>query len=322
MVNLAEGGVIKGKKSSIAFLLTVLLVAVTGCSIEYGQAQYLRLSVGTKMRCNNPKWLDFHGFMAPCGKCLACKKTKAREWAARIIHEAYYYEASSFVTLTYNDKNLPGDRSLDPDHLSLFLKRLRKKISPQKIKYFACGEYGGKGRPHYHLILFGIHPNQIDLIAGAWGLGLVHLGTVTPESAFYITSYILKDQNDVGSPFPGPSGSARGPEKGGGGGKQPFRRSSQGLGARWAKDNRELLEQNLAMTMQGTPQGIPRYYVKALDLDTEALAAKNQEANDAVNKWLAQRALGHDHVKKSFLQSEENIRRMQQIYLEKKQKNL
>jgi len=38
----------------------------------------------------------------------------------------------------------------------MFIKRLRKSISPLKIKYFSCGEYGDQYlRPHYHLIIFG-----------------------------------------------------------------------------------------------------------------------------------------------------------------------
>jgi hypothetical protein len=33
---------------------------------------------------------------------------------------------------------------------------LRKKISPLKIRFFHCGEYGDKTRrPHYHALIFG-----------------------------------------------------------------------------------------------------------------------------------------------------------------------
>ncbi|ETR80119.1 nonstructural protein [Chlamydia pneumoniae B21] len=45
--------------------------------------------------------------------------------------------------MTYNGK-----------HLQLLLKKLRKRISPHKIRYFECGAYGTKlQRPHYHLLL-------------------------------------------------------------------------------------------------------------------------------------------------------------------------
>jgi len=133
---------------------------------------------------------------------------KARDWGIRIAHEATLHEQSSFLTLTYNDENLPADYSLSLRELQLFLKRLRHKIKPRRIRFFACGEYGDMYlRPHYHVILFGYDfPDKTlwrktdrgyytyisALLAELWPLGHTEIGTVTAQSGSYVARYALK----------------------------------------------------------------------------------------------------------------------------------
>lgn len=97
----------------------------------------------------------------PCGKCIGCRLQYSRVWADRCMAEASSYEHNIFLTLTYNNECLPPKwenspvNSLVKRDLQLFIKRLRKALPDQKIRYFACGEYGPQNmRPHYHLILF------------------------------------------------------------------------------------------------------------------------------------------------------------------------
>ena len=98
----------------------------------------------------------FQDLAVPCGKCIGCRIAKRKEWSLRMLHELTYHPQSSFITLTYDDYHLPSDNSLKKRHLQLFIKRLRKNLGERRIKYFACGEYGGQTmRPHYHAILFG-----------------------------------------------------------------------------------------------------------------------------------------------------------------------
>jgi len=60
----------------------------------------------------------------------------------------------------------------------------------ESIKYFAVGEYGTRTmRPHYHAIVFG---STGTALSQAWKLGLVHIGSVSPESIAYVCSYALK----------------------------------------------------------------------------------------------------------------------------------
>jgi len=143
-----------------------------------------------------------------CGQCIGCRLERSRQWAVRCMHEAQLYEDNCFLTLTYSDDNLPSNGSINRRHVQLFLKRLRKKISPRKFRYVYAGEYGEKtSRPHYHLILFNydfpdkiLHSKNRDgdrlytsrLLDEIWGLGHALIGGVTFESAAYVARYCLK----------------------------------------------------------------------------------------------------------------------------------
>ncbi len=151
----------------------------------------------------------------PCGKCSACKINHRRKWTARILLESFAWRDASWITLTYDEKNLPENGELNPEHLTNFLKSLRKKLK-QKIRYFAVGEYGDKfGRPHYHAIIWNYHPHIIvdrkdprrwydPIIESAWGKG----GTLNedlmasnnlPLRCAYIAAYVLKKYKNKGS---------------------------------------------------------------------------------------------------------------------------
>ena len=71
------------------------------------------------MHCINPVRLDRvehrralrvvteQGLIVPCGKCIACRKAKTREWTLRMLHELDTSDDACFLTLTYDDDNLP-----------------------------------------------------------------------------------------------------------------------------------------------------------------------------------------------------------------------
>ena len=91
-----------------------------------------------------------------CGYCDPCRINRRRLWSHRMILESFGHPASCFLTLTYNDDNLPQDGSLKPDDLQLFIKRLRSRLV-YKFRYYAVGEYGDdNGRPHFHGAIFGL----------------------------------------------------------------------------------------------------------------------------------------------------------------------
>lgn len=214
-----------------------------------------------------------------CGRCMACRLTKAADWSARILHEFHQFDYSGcFVTLTYNDESLPPGGNLVKKDLQNFIKRLRKDVAPLKIKYFACGEYGEDPihtkRPHYHAIILGIRPYQKQVIEDAWSLygtkkGHVVVGSVTDQSINYTTKYItkklggLQGQVEYGTKTP------------------PFQIQSQGMGLQWANENYTSLEETGKITIKGRPSGIPKYYKQKLDLSTTHLEEYIEEQREA-----------------------------------------
>lgn len=145
----------------------------------------------------------------PCGRCVGCRLDKARDWSLRVAHEASLHEDNSFLTLTYDDENLPLDASVSVRELQLFFKRLRFELGDVKVRYFACGEYGDRrARPHYHVILFGYgfpdrrvwrkasssgrYAYRSPLLEAVWPFGASEIGSVTRESGAYVARYCLK----------------------------------------------------------------------------------------------------------------------------------
>jgi len=143
----------------------------------------------------------------PCNQCIGCRLDRSLVWATRCVHEAQLHPQNSFITLTYAPEHLPWDGSLSKSHFQKFIKRLRKHLSPQTIRYFMAGEYGENlSRPHYHACLFGVDFPDKDPIRECegiilynsptlddiWGKGYTTLGDVTFETAAYTARYITK----------------------------------------------------------------------------------------------------------------------------------
>lgn len=148
------------------------------------------------MLCKAPFRKD--GQRYPCGQCLPCRLNRRRLWTHRLLLEAQSHELSCFPTLTYSPENVPtlgnGAQTLDPRHTELWLKRLRSKLGTKRpVRYYLVGEYGDRTqRPHYHAALFGVAACEKALIESAWGMGMVYVGELTPESAQYIAGYVTK----------------------------------------------------------------------------------------------------------------------------------
>lgn len=176
----------------------------------------------------------------PCRKCVNCQLNRSREWAIRNTLESKYYDENSrlFITLTYDDtflnytninnstryyidsdtgkvstKTLTVASLYLPD-LQNFLKKLRKYYRNNKIRYYACGEYGSKTlRPHYHILLYGLGKKDIkdleyqytsnkndyygsDTIEKIWKKGFVNITTFSEYTAMYVSRYCTKKQGN------------------------------------------------------------------------------------------------------------------------------
>jgi len=204
-------------------------------------------------------------------------------WATRCVHESAFHEDNCFLTLTYNNENLPSDKSIRKEELQRFFKRLRKNLDiadGRKIKYFACGEYGQekdeygipKERPHYHAIVFGLSPWGDDKWEAeeSWGKGHIYTGTVTYDSARYVAEYINTDYDgDLGNRI------YKGRQK-------PFKLSSQGLGANYAMLEKDKIRNGIGITVRGNHVSVPRYYLEKAQ-ETEREKERRQELSEIYN---------------------------------------
>lgn len=130
----------------------------------------------------------------------------------RMMMEMQGHKESAFLTLTYNDQSLPREDfgkmpTLRKKHAQDFLKRLRKRLEPHRIRYFLVGEYGERTqRPHYHAAIFGLQGSASVMmnrlsntpsfaestVSAAWGLGFCQTGILAKESMEYIAGYVVK----------------------------------------------------------------------------------------------------------------------------------
>lgn len=115
---------------------------------------------------------DYVDIKVPCGKCVGCHANKCRDYTTRSIHEFYSdldknHNNSMFITLTFNNDMLEkrelnenqSNYSVSRNEIVKFNKRLRYRIKKdfgKEIVIYGSGEYGSKkGRPHYHLLIYG-----------------------------------------------------------------------------------------------------------------------------------------------------------------------
>lgn len=241
--------------------------------------------------------------MRPCGQCIGCRLEKARQWAMRCMHEAQLHEECSFITLTYNNESLPYYEvngklvpTLCKEDFQRFMKRLRKKITPREVRYYACGEYGDRlGRPHYHAILFGydfedknvLHQGAVrsfkktfqksivdntlytsETLEKVWGFGFVTIGEVTFESAGYVARYCTKK-------ITGKRAIAHYK------GKEPeFALMSRmpGIGKEWFEKYQTDVYPKDFVTLRGIKMQPPRYYDDLLEKQSQNIYNRVKEA--------------------------------------------
>lgn len=238
------------------------------------------------------------GNTVPCGKCFKCKRRKINGWVFRLKQEAESSISAFFLTLTYNEehvrKSFNGYDTLDKTDLQKFFKRLRKLNKGIKIKYYAVGEYGKEGRPHWHIILFNA---DIETIERAWRLddkliGYIKVGSVTEQSINYTLKYIEKprkvpehelDDREVERSF-----------------------ISQGMGLsyitesrkKWHKSN--ILENAYIPLYNGKKIAMPRYFQEKIYTKLQREGIKQHVVNQSIKKYQYK-----NNVEKSKLYTEE-----------------
>ena len=174
----------------------------------------------------------------PCGQCIGCRLQYSREWANRLMLERQYHDSAIFLTLTYNELSVPRRNFVLPEtgecgvsmslckrDIQLFMKRLRKHYCNDHIRFYAAGEYGPQTfRPHYHLIIFGIHVDDAYLwrvktvdkqrfcyyrsptLEKLWSkdsfpLGNLEFTDVSWDTCAYVARYVTKKLNGACAQF-------------------------------------------------------------------------------------------------------------------------
>lgn len=208
--------------------------------------------------CEKPYFNGKYPYGFPCGRCPSCRLQASKAWQVRIMHHKLANPGPSyFLSITYAPQHLPSDYSLHHSDIQVFLKRLRKNNPSDKISYFCAGEYGPKtSRPHYHMILFGYNGRPDDL-EKTWGLGEVHVGLATIQSAGYCAGYSYKKLSKYQY-----SKTNR---------KPPYVAVSRGIGLSWClnSDNWQKCLKNGFIYFQGKKYAIPRYYFKKNFVDRQ-----------------------------------------------------
>lgn len=297
----------------------------------------------------NPRTMKVKGqvITAACNKCNYCLHDRRMDWCFRIKEHIRDCISGSFVTLTYDNEHLPLTEdgkymTLKKSDLIRFHKNVRqentrtllrikkrKRLSPGeykalkkkwKISYYSIGEYGSRfHRPHYHLLLFNMHPLTLQAIQKQWPKGMLYVGSVTGASVNYVTSYLIE-------PFQSKNPNEQ---------RQPrFNIMSKGIGSGYLIRAREWHRTNAFSNeddkryyaiVDGVRQRLPRYYKERLYskptrkmlaeaswdnalMDQEEIYLKllKQFKNDRMKTYkymIEQKEFNHDLIRTKVIQS-------------------
>lgn len=252
--------------------------------------------------CLHPYYLKDQGIYVPCGKCPNCRARSRYDLSTRIYLETAFAGSAFFVTLTYDEDNLPrtkeGKLCFDKVQVQDFMKRIRRRLEPTRLRFFLTCEFGdGKdaskylkqygqeyGRSHYHAIFICDTKRTLremrDYVQAAWPFGYCSVSTCSMARIQYATQYALKDEDYLYKDY----------EKGDP--SKPFRLFSlkPGLGAGFGVDEKPIigflngyvfndgLHLRERITIAGKQRGIPRYWKDRLDPSvSEELRLHGQE---------------------------------------------
>lgn len=224
-----------------------------------GKKLYLRLQRWTPQVERDLKSKGYKYTLIPCGECYYCKKLYRSQWANRLYTESLYYDRTYFITLTYNY----NPTFLKRNDLRLFILRLYthfNRLYGSQIKYFASGEYGSlNGRPHYHLIVYGLPELQIDdlkncdEIRSLWNKGIVQVVPAEYGSFNYVAGYTAKKLDNLICDKK----------------IKPFCVMSKGLGKRYFDEHKDKLyhQDSLCISNRNSTYmtSLPRYFDKLMN---------------------------------------------------------
>lgn len=142
-----------------------------------------------------------------CGKCIECRKMKAREWQTRLNEEIKNSENEKalFVTLTFDKEHLeelkatvkwPVGNAIAAKGVRLFLERVRKETK-KSLKHWLITEMGKNGTQRIHLHGIIWTNKSREWLQNKWHYGYIYVGDyVNIRTINYIIKYITKVDNE------------------------------------------------------------------------------------------------------------------------------
>ncbi len=165
-----------------------------------------RYKPNKKNNFNPPVCTDERLLYVPvkCGKCIECRRAKAREWKIRLCEEIKKNkQIPLFVTLTFSEEAInsliyetgkPGANDIATTAMRRFNERWRKRYK-KAIKHWCVSELGHNGteRVHLHGIIWVDTQEQKESISEIWKYGYVYIGKyVNFQTINYIVKYVTK----------------------------------------------------------------------------------------------------------------------------------
>lgn len=233
----------------------------------------------------------------PCGQCAFCLEKKRNEWSIRIQKELRYSDSAYFLTLTYDEENVPwadDKQTLCKRDHTLFMKRLRKRQeyidlraddiwnnfkrkNEKRIRFFMVAEYGPEtNRPHFHYILFNVEEATLQKVKEVWNkCEQVKVGKLTPSRIHYATKYCItnhKEYTDIEKPFNSMS-------------------TNPGIGYSYIEDNYEFHRKGqnfFVRDLNGYKHAMPRFYRDKIfgRIELEKQKIKSQNYADRRNEQI------------------------------------
>ena len=234
-------------------------------------------------KCYQPFYLKSQNMLIPCGKCLNCQSNKKRELAHRASVEIEKMNYKEFITLTYNDLEMPtikNQMSLDEKQITDYIKRLdisqkrhyRAEGIESKMKYFIAGEYSPTvERPHYHMVVGSNTPIKYNARI-LWDKGNAFIEPIISRKAIsYAVGYTQKKQwetkyKDI---------------------QEPFHKFSKGIGKNWflvAWQNGDISTEKFYIENHNYIMSVGAYY-KYL-LRKKFYDYKDKENEDTLSKFI------------------------------------
>jgi len=150
----------------------------------------------------------------PCGQCIECRESKARDWQVRLTEEIKQHEYNYFITLTFapaeleticNKNKLKECNAVAGYAVRHMLERWRKD-NKKSLKHWLITELGHEGteRIHLHGLIFSDKPLEFGKMDNNnfrtwkyWKYGNIYVGEyVNNRTINYISKYITKIDTD------------------------------------------------------------------------------------------------------------------------------